>query len=537
MRTISFVQNFSLVLAFLLIFSGTNISPAISFNLPITEDNAWTQHVNSTRMFADIQTLASDQYKGRYPGTEGEELTLEYINNQLMKLDVSILTDRNDFKQPFPIKHWTMPIAPINVTINGKTLILNKDYVELSYTGNSSILTPTEIVFVGYGITTANYDDYKDIDITDKIVLVCRGVPEGLGLRREYGYFGVKAKTAFSNGAGGFIVVVHPNTKTDKFIKGTITPDNFIPEMGSISANRSVLDQLGLNVTQRINELDSFLSGKTSYSGSKSRATGIFATFEVTTLYQRNVEAANIIAKYRGSSEDTIIVSAHHDHIGETPLGEIFYGADDDASGCAVTLEVARVLNELLKQYRFRKNIIIALWGAEEIGLIGSRYYANNPLIPLRQINLVLQLDMVGIGPIDGYLQVNGGQYLPSAMLEDIRRAAQKYGNINSIEVGDVSSDHLAFLERNVRAVNFFWDALENHPNIHTTQDTADLINPEILEKVALTTLGYIIEFQELLEDLPETSELITVSQQLVITSLLLIGVIWNQRKNSKKIN
>lgn len=536
MRTISFVQNFSLVLVFLLIFSGINVSPAITVNLPITEDDNWTQHVNSTRMLSDIQILTSDQFKGRYPGTEGEKLTLEYINNQLKKLDVSILTDRSDFNQPFSIKHWTMPIAPINVTINGKTLIPNEDYVELSYTGNSSILKPTEIVFVGYGITTANYDDYKDIDVTDKIVLVCRGVPEGLGLRREYGYFGVKAKKAFLNGAGGLIVVTHPNTNTDKFIKGTITSSNFIPEMGSISANRTVLDQLGLNVTERITKLDSFLSGKTSYSGSESRATGIFTTFEVTTLYKRNVEAANIIAKFQGSSEDTIIVSAHHDHIGESPLGEIYYGADDDASGCAVTLEVARVLNELLKQYKFRKNIIIALWGAEEIGLIGSRYFANNPLVPLRQINLVLQHDMVGIGPIDGFLQVDGGQYIPSAMLEDIRRAAQKYGNINRIEVGDGGSDHLAFLERNVRAVNFFWDAMEYHPNIHTIQDTADLINPEILEKVALTTLGYLIEFQELLEDLPETSELITVSPLLVITSLLLIGVIWNQRKKSRKM-
>ena len=201
MRTISF-QNVSLVLVFLLTISGT-ISPIITVNLTIPEDNTWTQHVNSTRMLSDIQTLASDQFKGRYPGTEGEELTLEYLSNQLMKLNVSILTDRNDFKQPFTINHWTMPIAPIHVSINGKILIYNKDYVELSYTGNSSILTPTEIIFAGYGISTYNYDDYKGIDVADKIVLVCRGVPTGLGLGRNYGYFGVKAKTAFSKGAHG----------------------------------------------------------------------------------------------------------------------------------------------------------------------------------------------------------------------------------------------------------------------------------------------------------------------------------------------
>ncbi len=144
---------------------------------------------------------------------------------------------------------------------------------------------------------------------------------------------------------------------------------------------------------------------------------------------------------------------------------------------------------------------------------------------------------MVGIGPIDGFLQVDGGQYIPSAMLEDIRRAAQKYGNINRINVGDSGSDHLAFLERNTRAVNFFWDALENHPNIHTTQDSADLINPEILEKVALTTIGYLIEFLGLLEDLPETSEIIKVSPQLIITCLFLIGIIWNRSRKSRKIN
>jgi hypothetical protein len=524
----------------------SGVSTATSITMVITdENNDWVHLVDGIRMLADIQELASDQFKGRYPGTEGEELTLDYINNQLNDLEVTALTDRNDLRQPFYIDPWIMPITPINLTIDDEELIYSQDYTDLLYTGNSSITTPTDIIFAGYGISALNFnfDDYTDLNVTGKIVVVCRGAPDGIPYA-PYGYFGYKAKTAFLKGADGLIVFSHPQSGTDDFIKGTITPYNFVQGLGSVSVNRTTLERFGLDVSSWITEIDAIASSGAQYQGSKSHVTGIKGTLEVTTLYEQNVEGANVIAKFQGSasgsSDRALIISAHHDHVGESLLGEVYYGADDDASGVAVVLEVARVLNELYKNNSFIKTVIFALWGAEEMGLLGAYHYTKNPPFPLGQTDLVIQHDMVGLGPIDGTLVVDGGRNLPTGMIQDIRDAALQYGNVQSVTTNDHgSSDHAAFMEEEVNAVNFFWDDISEHPYYHTPLDTVDLIKTEILEKVALTTLGYIIDAQNLLtgsSGTTNTSSTVSVSPQIIIVSILSVMVVRNWSRKKKDV-
>ncbi|MFW9991398.1 MAG: M28 family peptidase [Candidatus Odinarchaeota archaeon] len=539
MKSIQILVNWSLLVIFLLMVSSTNISPSSAASVTVNEDTSWVQYVNKTRMLADIETLASDQYKGRYPATDGDELTLNYINDQLSALNVTALTTRNDFRQPFNIDPWTMPIVPINLVINGETLDYGIDYVELSYTGNASV-TNSDLVFAGYGISSSSFNDYSGIDVTGKIVVVCRGVPSGFPADLSYhGYFGVKAQTAFAKGATGMIVFTHPMSGSDGFIKGTLTSNNFIPDMGSICANRTSLELLGLSVTSWINGIDAAYSSGGSYYGSYSLDTEISATLEINVLYKKNAESANIVAKFQGvasgSSERAIIVSGHHDHLGESLVGTTYCGADDDASGVAVVLEVARVLNELYENNSFSKSIIIATWGAEEMGLLGAEHFVHvDPLFPLKQIDLVIQHDMVGVGPVNGYLLVDGQSTISSSVIQSIRQAATQYGSIqNVVTTNDHgSSDHAAFWERNVAAVNFYWD--EEHPYLHTPQDTADRINPDILEKVALTTLGYIIEKQNLLSD-SNASKTANSSPHLIVTSLLISLLVKNRRKRQKR--
>ncbi|MFX1512340.1 MAG: M28 family peptidase, partial [Promethearchaeota archaeon] len=503
MKLLRFFLTFSILFIIFLTITKTTTNSPISVGSTLEEDYNWINQVDGNRMLTDIQVLASNQFGGRYPATEGDELTLNYLNYQLTGLNASPLTNRGDFRQPFNVTPWVMPIAPIDLTIAGETLVYGKDYVELAYTGNSSVVTPTEIVFAGYGIFSSTFNDYRDLDVSGKIVLVCRRTPPGGEVDPYHGYFSVKAYAAYLRGAMCMIVVEPPWSGTDKAVKGTLTSDGFIPDMGSLSANRTSLEQLGLNISDWINEVDTAYNSTGSYFGSHSRYTGINATLEVRSAYRANAESANIIAKFQGtetgSSERAFIISAHHDHLGASPVGSIFYGADDDASGVAVVLEVARVLNGLYKNNNFRKTVIIAFWGGEEEGLIGSRHFTyTEPLFPLQQIDLVIQHDMVGVGPVDGKLRVGEGYHFP-AVVEDIDQVALEYGNIQEVIVSEDASDHLAFLEKNVPAVNFFWDDLENHPYLHTTQDTADLITPEILEKVTLTTLGYLIDSQNLL--------------------------------------
>jgi hypothetical protein len=455
-------------------------------------------------MHEDIQVLASSEFKGRYPSTEGDILAQNYISDQLLELNVSALTSRDDLKQPFFVENWAYPISPINVTINGEKLIYNRDYSELKFTGNSTVTVPTEIVFAGYGITTTNFNDYHNQDVSGKIVVVVRGTPDSNMIDYTFGYFGVKARIAFNLGAVGMIVVSNPNSESDNFVRGTITAGNFVANMGSICANRTTIEQLlGIDITSLIENINSDFSTDNSYIGLMSRNTGIFSTFKITTQYKPSAETANILAKfegaYSGTSERVIIISAHYDHMGISPYGDIYYGADDDASGVAVVLEVARVLNELYKYYKFRKTIIFALWGAEEAGLLGARYFIDNQTVQGFRIEFVVQHDMVGVGFENGSLYVDGGDYITSMF--EITHAAENYGNISSVIVTDVGrSDHVPFLQNGINAVNFMWDA-PNHPDVHTSNDTADKINPNFLKKIALTTLGFLIEEKGLLGD------------------------------------
>lgn len=525
------------------------ILPVISFNNPITplissfadENEDWVDLINTTRMIEDINVLSSNQSNGRYPGTAGSQYTLNYLNTQLSELNVTPLTFREDFNQPFNIEPWTISINPINLTINDVPMIYNEDYTDLSFSGNTSILTPTELVFVGYGIDTKDYNDYYNLDVSGKIVIASRGAPPYLTY--ESGYTGLKAQTAFSHGARGLIIVNHPRFGSDDFVKGSLGPSNFISNIGSISANRTSLEQVGLQISTWLNDLDSNLSLEESYLGSQSHPTGIFATLEVNVQYKESVESANIIAKIQGQTNGTlehaILISAHHDHLGESLIGEIYPGADDDASGVAVVLEVARVLNEFHSQQQFEKSVIIAFWGAEEIGLLGSYYFTQkNALFPLNRLDFMIQHDMVGLGPIDGKLMVDGGGYIPEEIMNDIREGAQQWGSISDVHIGWGMSDHIPFLEKNIAAVSFFWDEITNHPKYHTPQDEVEYIEPEVLKKVAATTLGYLLNYhllndssnEETMQNVKDLIELILILCTFCVT----IGYAFWFKKNKK---
>ncbi|MHA2389691.1 MAG: M20/M25/M40 family metallo-hydrolase [Candidatus Hodarchaeales archaeon] len=507
-----------LVLSLFLSLSSLEIGLTKQTVVVLDEQPEWVSLVNKTRMMVDIETLASDSYSGRYPGTEGEELTLNYISNELNKLNISTPTNRSDFRQIFHLNPWVKPISPINLVISGDSLSYEEDFCEFTYSGNVSIQNPTEIVFVGYGLSRDNYDDYNGLNVTGKIVLLSSNLPSGVTADDEYAT-GEKIKTAAFNGASGVLLVPHLYS-TDELVKGVcLGMENFNPEIGMIFVKRSVLNQYGIPVDAWINELDGLISAGGVYKGSLSRFTGINCTLETTTNYEYNKEIANIVGVFEGTTDDKmIIISAHHDHLGESITGNIYNGADDDASGVAVVLEVARVLNEEIKKNNFNKTVIVALWSAEEMDHLGAQYYVNNPLFPLNDVDFVIEHDMVGVGPENGKLKVLSPRSftIPLDMLGDIMSAAQEYGNIPQIQGGNTGrGDHEEFGQKGVNAVMFFWDSMETHLNYHTPQDTAEFINPNILEKVALTTLGYIIDYH----NAPETSTTITTTPEQSTTT------------------
>ena len=203
---------------------------------------------------------------------------------------------------------------------------------------------------------------------------------------------------------------------------------------------------------------------------------------------------SNILAELSTKETNkTIIISAHHDHLGNKS-GTIYNGANDNASGVSVVLEIAKILRELIKLYYLRMNIIFAFWGAEEIGYLGSQQFISNkfPEKYNKSIELVINLDEVGFDAGDHTLWVSGGLDIP----EDYEMKFRTASNESKITLLNMyhshgGSDHQSFLNVGIPAITLVWTAYR--PYWHTPEDTAEKINNTLLEKTAHVVLNYLI--------------------------------------------
>jgi len=194
-----------------------------------------------------------------------------------------------------------------------------------------------------------------------------------------------------------------------------------------------------------------------------------------------NCLARNVLGALPGrdpaSADEVVIIGAHYDHLGETPDGMVWPGANDDASGVAVLLEIARSWQE--QGYLPLRTVVFAAWDAEEIGLIGSRYYTHNPVFPLDKTLAMFQLDMVGAGP--GPLNIDGDGELS----DQLYRVAEALGvDAQMINVG--RSDHAPFNEAGVPASSLsFFNETETYRHYHRPADTVEVIEAERLWEAA----------------------------------------------------
>ncbi len=192
----------------------------------------------------------------------------------------------------------------------------------------------------------------------------------------------------------------------------------------------------------------------------------------------------NVIAKIDGVEpilkNEYVIIGAHMDHLGISPTGEVYNGANDNASGTAVVMEIARIMKA--ENIKPKRTIVFALWAGEEQGLLGSRYYSDHPLFHIEKTVAYFNLDMVGHG--DGRINFPGIYYGPEIwnvlkqkLPEEIRK------DINASRGGPGGSDHTSFLMKGVPGFGIMTSGY--HFKYHQTRDDLDLIKPEILEKVA----------------------------------------------------
>ncbi len=453
---------------------------------------------NPERYLNDVKYLASPELKGRGTGTPGLEKAADYVAAQLRGLKLQPVFTAQ-FAQAFPVTTNARP-GPENrfaYEINGvqKTLKYDSDFRPLNFSDSGAFAGT--LVFAGYGITAPEqkYDDYEGIDAAGKIVVVLRHEPQEFDdksvfagkLYTDHAQFWSKAANAKRHGAKGVILAAdRANHRGDpdelEPFGRTAGPSNAgIP---FVQIKVSVLDEWLKAAGKDLDGIQAAID-----AGLKPQSFDLPGTIRVqarTDLKREIANVRNIAAYLPGETSEYIVIGAHYDHLGlgeqfsmsPSEVGKPHPGADDNASGVAGVLELARMFASRPKQ---KRGILFLAFAGEELGLLGSRYFVDHPAMPLDNAVAMINLDMIG-RVRDGRVFVGGsrtGSTLGPLVEEAFSREGLKADMTGGTDVG--SSDHVSFTTKLVPAL-FFFSGL--HGDYHKPSDTWDKIDAPAAAKL-----------------------------------------------------
>ena len=497
------------------------------------------------RLREHISYLASDKLEGRRTGRSGANLAAEYIAREFARYGLrrsigvdlpgmSILEadSPHRYLQEFPYVA-DVELGKGNILLMRRVnLRAGEDWMPLGFSQNASVENP-QAQFVGYGITAAElkYDDYSNGKAKDKVAIALSGTPDGDNPHGQFArYEDVRWKAIAARNAGSKALVViasEENFKDDRLSR--LRYDNSAGDAGipvlAISQqtalrlfgaeNMALLVSLANDLSKVHSQNSGTPTGNRVLAG-----LGFFNSFgQISIDIRRNeVAAANVIGILYGSDpqlkQEAIVIGAHYDHLGrggEGSLapreGEIHHGADDNASGVAGLLELARIFSS--QQPRPRRTIIFMAFSGEEEGLLGSNYYVNHPIVPLANTVAMINMDMIGrmkdnklivggVGTAQEWPQTIASANASERMAVSAAGAASASpfrsvpivvgangGTVVSIDYakpfeltinqdGYGPSDHSSFYAKQI-PVLFFWTG--THDDYHKPSDTADKIN------------------------------------------------------------
>jgi hypothetical protein len=272
-----------------------------------------------------------------------------------------------------------------------------------------------EVIFVGYGMSVDGFDEYSSVDVRDKIVMALEGVPQNVNRRwpEGSGWDSAKSKEAARHGARALLLVPDPDKGkqlTAKRIWGIRKEDwnpNLIVARVDVNVASDLFADSGAQLDILKSQIDrSLIPHSFAIRGKKVRVeAGV-------TLHPAR-KTANVLGVIPGADpvlkNEVIIIGGHYDHGGRDPTGDIYPGAEDDASGTALVMEIARTL--ATKRIKLERTVLFAAWAAEEQGYSGHEYYVKHPKFPLEKTAANFWLDNAGIG--EGKFNVWGAQQFP----------------------------------------------------------------------------------------------------------------------------
>ena len=450
------------------------------------------------RVLNDIKALSAPEMEGRGAGTKGLARAAGLIVKRYKELNTPP-AGTHGYLQPFTlITGARLKSDNRLVAISGDTkkdLKANQDFVPFSFSSSGQVEGP--VAFAGYGVTADEYqyDDYANLDVKDKIVVVLRYEPTAFATRSgnqgltHHSQVITKAINARNHGARAVVMV---NGKLGDGEEDLLThfdsvsgPENigivFVQVKNNVA--EGWLQAAGKSLKDLQDQINS-ATKPASFALPDSLHLSLKVDIETT-----RATANNILAYLPGQTDEYVIVGAHYDHLGRgnfdslapSQIGQIHPGADDNASGTAGVLELARLLAPQSGQ--FKRGILFMDFAGEELGLLGSAEWVKEPTRPLGKAVAMINMDMIGrikddkvyIGGVG-----TGSTFKPillRAQQEQAQKESAQQGSAFKIEYsasGYSSSDHTSFVSKKI-PVLFFFSGL--HSDYHKPSDTWDKIN------------------------------------------------------------
>ncbi|MDX5421675.1 MAG: M20/M25/M40 family metallo-hydrolase [Hymenobacteraceae bacterium] len=458
-----------------LLLQGSASAQSLTLDKPVEKS---LNKVKPNDIKAHIKYLADDRLMGRKPGTEGYQMAVDYVVEHYKKAGIEPGGENGTYlqlvrlRQSFPGKEASMVLA--DSTGSEFKLTYNKDFSIFPHAEEPKVSMEAPLVFVGYGISTPDlgYNDYAGIDVTGKIVVVLRGAPTSFpstvsAYSRD---MMTVLKIAADKGAVGVIVATdNPKAGVPNLQNGTYS---VMDPNGKVAVSRNyVSDKIGVLANINAATFEQILKGtgidvsKIGEQLKQGKPASTPLSYTLRTSYTSNYndfESHNVVGKITGSDPELqneyVVHSAHLDHVGvgRAVNGDSIYnGAHDNASGVASVLEIAKIYSRLKEKPK--RSVLFVMVTAEEMGLLGSAYFARYPTVPVEQIVANINTDMptiiapllsvVGLGANHSTLEnevANAAQYLGLTVEEDPEPEQMRF----------IRSDQYSFVMQGIPALH-----------------------------------------------------------------------------------
>ncbi len=504
------------------------LTPFLSAALltPLAARDAASVH-DAAALRSTVEYLASPELEGRATGSDGARKAAGYLAAELQKAGIAPGGDNGTYFQEFEFTDGVkVDAAGCALSVKGREEMVfevEKAFRPLAFSGSGSV--EGEVVFAGYGLRTPGegahaYDSYAGLDVKDKIVVVFRYVPEGVSQQRRaelnrYSGLRYKALIAREHGAKGLLVVTGPNSpNAGELVSIETDAGNTGSDILAASISQEAAEALFAQVGKKLKEVQGQLDQENPHAerGFIIPDTTVELSTAVERVRRKDRNVIGILPPTGrfATQPEYVAAGGHYDHLGHGESGNsmqrkgeehgIHYGADDNASGTALVLALAKREATVRKGQpeRDARGVIVAFWSGEEIGIIGSSHFGEKPAVPMESIVAYLNFDMVG-RLRDNKLSVQGvGSSADWKRLVEKRNVAAGF-NLTLQEDPYLPTDSTAFYPKGVPVLCFFTGA---HEDYHRPTDTADRLNYEGLARITRFA-GAIINDLMLMDERP----------------------------------